>query len=189
MDMEQVITLGLALLLAVKYVFFEQTETESSLSLKSPIISSPPTQNCRVAGDCCRRDLPAQRLQKTVNGISATSPTFAAVSDNILSSEADRAVREKGETIISPAGFNNLFPHRCNCFVAYHGLCVSPDSPATELSQAPAVSVENSPHVSQLGDSPSPTPSVPQSGSNSEPRTLEECMAILSDPQVSCQCR
>uniref|UniRef100_A0A4W6CAM7 3-hydroxy-3-methylglutaryl coenzyme A reductase n=1 Tax=Lates calcarifer TaxID=8187 RepID=A0A4W6CAM7_LATCA len=101
MDMEQVITLGLALLLAVKYVFFEQTETESSLSLKSPIISSPPTQNCRVAGDCCRRDLPAQRLQKTGN----------AVSDNILSSEADR------------------------------------------------------------------------SGSNSEPRTLEECMAILSDPQ------
>uniref|UniRef100_A0A4W6CCC6 3-hydroxy-3-methylglutaryl coenzyme A reductase n=1 Tax=Lates calcarifer TaxID=8187 RepID=A0A4W6CCC6_LATCA len=73
MDMEQVITLGLALLLAVKYVFFEQTETESSLSLKSPIISSPPTQNCRVAGDCCRRDLPAQRLQKTGNGISATS--------------------------------------------------------------------------------------------------------------------
>uniref|UniRef100_A0A4W6C440 3-hydroxy-3-methylglutaryl coenzyme A reductase n=1 Tax=Lates calcarifer TaxID=8187 RepID=A0A4W6C440_LATCA len=136
MDMEQVITLGLALLLAVKYVFFEQTETESSLSLKSPIISSPPTQNCRVAGDCCRRDLPAQRLQKTGNGISAT-------------------IREKGETIISPA----------------------------ELSQAPAVSVENSPHVSQLGDSPSPTPSVPQSGSNSEPRTLEECMAILSDPQ------
>uniref|UniRef100_A0A8D3CA97 3-hydroxy-3-methylglutaryl-CoA reductase n=1 Tax=Scophthalmus maximus TaxID=52904 RepID=A0A8D3CA97_SCOMX len=64
MDMEQVITLSLALLLAVKYVFFEQTETESSLSLKSPIISSPPAQKPWPAGDCCRRDLPAQKLQK-----------------------------------------------------------------------------------------------------------------------------
>uniref|UniRef100_H2VCT8 3-hydroxy-3-methylglutaryl coenzyme A reductase n=1 Tax=Takifugu rubripes TaxID=31033 RepID=H2VCT8_TAKRU len=44
MDLEQVITLGLALLLAVKYVFFEQAEAESSFSLKSPIISAPPNQ-------------------------------------------------------------------------------------------------------------------------------------------------
>lgn len=34
MDIEQVITLSLALLLAVKYIFFEQAETESTLSLK-----------------------------------------------------------------------------------------------------------------------------------------------------------
>uniref|UniRef100_A0A672S273 3-hydroxy-3-methylglutaryl coenzyme A reductase n=1 Tax=Sinocyclocheilus grahami TaxID=75366 RepID=A0A672S273_SINGR len=34
-DLEQVITLSLALLLAAKYVFFEQAETESSLSIKS----------------------------------------------------------------------------------------------------------------------------------------------------------
>uniref|UniRef100_A0A672H8P9 3-hydroxy-3-methylglutaryl-coenzyme A reductase n=1 Tax=Salarias fasciatus TaxID=181472 RepID=A0A672H8P9_SALFA len=62
MDLEQVITLGLALLLAVKYVFFEQAETESSLSLRSPMISSaPPSQKLRAAAtatDCCRRDLP-----------------------------------------------------------------------------------------------------------------------------------
>uniref|UniRef100_A0A672MTR0 3-hydroxy-3-methylglutaryl coenzyme A reductase n=1 Tax=Sinocyclocheilus grahami TaxID=75366 RepID=A0A672MTR0_SINGR len=36
-DLEQVITLSLALLLAAKYVFFEQAETESSLSIKSPV--------------------------------------------------------------------------------------------------------------------------------------------------------
>ncbi|TSM86007.1 3-hydroxy-3-methylglutaryl-coenzyme A reductase [Bagarius yarrelli] len=40
MDVEQVITLGLALFLAVKYIFFEQVETESSLSLK---VSNPTT--------------------------------------------------------------------------------------------------------------------------------------------------
>uniref|UniRef100_A0A8C1CDA7 3-hydroxy-3-methylglutaryl-coenzyme A reductase n=1 Tax=Cyprinus carpio carpio TaxID=630221 RepID=A0A8C1CDA7_CYPCA len=36
-DLEQVITLSLALLLAAKYVFFEQAETESSLSIKSNV--------------------------------------------------------------------------------------------------------------------------------------------------------
>uniref|UniRef100_A0A665X0J0 3-hydroxy-3-methylglutaryl coenzyme A reductase n=1 Tax=Echeneis naucrates TaxID=173247 RepID=A0A665X0J0_ECHNA len=68
MDLEQVITLGLALLLAVKYVLFEQTETESSLSLKTPIITSSPTQKPRVAGDCCRREpLPPKFHKKTVS--------------------------------------------------------------------------------------------------------------------------
>uniref|UniRef100_A0A8D0D5N0 3-hydroxy-3-methylglutaryl-coenzyme A reductase n=1 Tax=Sander lucioperca TaxID=283035 RepID=A0A8D0D5N0_SANLU len=88
MDLEQVITLGLALLLAVKYVFFEQTETESSLSLMSPIISSPPSQKPMLAGDCCRRDFPAPKPQATMNGTLATNPTSPAVSDSKLSPEA-----------------------------------------------------------------------------------------------------
>uniref|UniRef100_A0A671TS17 3-hydroxy-3-methylglutaryl-coenzyme A reductase n=1 Tax=Sparus aurata TaxID=8175 RepID=A0A671TS17_SPAAU len=90
MDLEQVITLGLALLLAVKYVFFEQTETESSLSLKSTIISSPPPQKPRVAADCCRRDLPAPKPPCMMNGTLATSPTStsSAVSDSKPSPEA-----------------------------------------------------------------------------------------------------
>lgn len=55
MDIEQVITLGLALFLAVKYIFFEQVEMESTLSLK---VSTPstvltqrrfPDQSCRKA--------------------------------------------------------------------------------------------------------------------------------------------
>ncbi|XP_047426459.1 3-hydroxy-3-methylglutaryl-coenzyme A reductase-like [Mugil cephalus] len=81
MDLEQVITLGLALLLAVKYVFFEQAEAESSLSLKSPIISSSPTQKPPAAGDCCRRDLPAPKPQRAANGVMATGPTPSAMSD------------------------------------------------------------------------------------------------------------
>lgn len=55
MDIEQVITLSLALLLAVKYIFFEQAETESTLSLKNPITSPVVTQK-KVLDDCCRRD-------------------------------------------------------------------------------------------------------------------------------------
>lgn len=54
MDIEQVITLGLALLLAVKYIFFEQTETESTLSLKNPI-TSPLMIQKKIPENCCRR--------------------------------------------------------------------------------------------------------------------------------------
>lgn len=149
MDLEQVITLGLALLLAVKYVFFEQTETESSLSLMSPISSSPPTQKPRVAGDCCRRDFSTPKPQTTMNGFLVTSP------DTKLSPEADTAFRKKGE--------------------AYNW--------TTEATQTPAAPVENGPCVSCFGDSLAPTPHVPQSSCDSEARTLEECMTILSDPQ------
>uniref|UniRef100_A0A2K5U685 3-hydroxy-3-methylglutaryl-coenzyme A reductase n=1 Tax=Macaca fascicularis TaxID=9541 RepID=A0A2K5U685_MACFA len=55
MDIEQVITLSLALLLAVKYIFFEQAETESTLSLKNPITSPVVTQK-KVPDNCCRRE-------------------------------------------------------------------------------------------------------------------------------------
>ncbi|XP_074022292.1 3-hydroxy-3-methylglutaryl-Coenzyme A reductase isoform X2 [Numenius arquata] len=54
MDIEQVITLGLALLLAVKYIFFEQAETESTLSLKNPITSQVVVQK-KVTDNCCRK--------------------------------------------------------------------------------------------------------------------------------------
>lgn len=55
MDIEQVITLSLALLLAVKYIFFEQAETESTLSLKNPI-TSPGVAQKKVPDSCCRRE-------------------------------------------------------------------------------------------------------------------------------------
>lgn len=59
MDVEQVICLLLALLLAIKYIFFEQVEMESTLSLKNPIMS-PPTLSPRWSADtCCRKERPA----------------------------------------------------------------------------------------------------------------------------------
>ncbi|MBN3310320.1 HMDH reductase, partial [Amia calva] len=61
MDIEQVITLGLALLLAIKYIFFEKTENESTLSLKNPI-TAPSVAQKRVNDECCRKD---PRLPKT----------------------------------------------------------------------------------------------------------------------------
>uniref|UniRef100_A0A4W3GBB1 3-hydroxy-3-methylglutaryl coenzyme A reductase n=1 Tax=Callorhinchus milii TaxID=7868 RepID=A0A4W3GBB1_CALMI len=62
MDVEQVITLGLALLLAIKYIFFEQTENESTLSLKNPI-TSPLVMQKKSPDNCCRNNVEIARLQ------------------------------------------------------------------------------------------------------------------------------
>ncbi|TMS01425.1 3-hydroxy-3-methylglutaryl-coenzyme A reductase [Larimichthys crocea] len=57
MDIEQVICLALALLLAIKYIFFEQAEMESTLSLKNPItMSAPVLTPRRPVETCCRRE-------------------------------------------------------------------------------------------------------------------------------------
>ncbi|XP_028269996.1 3-hydroxy-3-methylglutaryl-coenzyme A reductase-like isoform X2 [Parambassis ranga] len=61
MDIEQVICLALALLLAIKYIFFEQVEMESTLSLKNPIMMSTPTLNLRRHNTCCRQELLSPR--------------------------------------------------------------------------------------------------------------------------------
>lgn len=97
-SVEQVITLSLALLLAVKYVFFEQTETESSLSLKSPIITSPPNQKPWGVEDCCRRDPPAQKPQKTTSVSSANNMTTSSASDSKASPESKTLTKDKGKT-------------------------------------------------------------------------------------------
>uniref|UniRef100_A0A8C1D723 3-hydroxy-3-methylglutaryl-coenzyme A reductase n=1 Tax=Cyprinus carpio carpio TaxID=630221 RepID=A0A8C1D723_CYPCA len=57
MDIEQVITLGLALFLAVKYIFFEQVEMESTLSLKVPTPSAMLSQKWSP-DECCRKEVP-----------------------------------------------------------------------------------------------------------------------------------
>ncbi|XP_069793561.1 3-hydroxy-3-methylglutaryl-CoA reductase a isoform X2 [Narcine bancroftii] len=60
MDIEQVITLVLALFLAIKYIFFEQTETESTFSLKNPMSSS--LVHIKDT-DCCRNNIVTTRSQ------------------------------------------------------------------------------------------------------------------------------
>uniref|UniRef100_A0A672MRE2 3-hydroxy-3-methylglutaryl coenzyme A reductase n=1 Tax=Sinocyclocheilus grahami TaxID=75366 RepID=A0A672MRE2_SINGR len=55
-DLEQVITLSLALLLAAKYVFFEQAETESSLSIKSPVATPSCSLTNRRGDERCQRE-------------------------------------------------------------------------------------------------------------------------------------
>uniref|UniRef100_A0A8C6LE75 3-hydroxy-3-methylglutaryl coenzyme A reductase n=1 Tax=Nothobranchius furzeri TaxID=105023 RepID=A0A8C6LE75_NOTFU len=131
LELEHVITLSLALLLAVKYVLFEQAEAESSLSLRSPINVSSVKQKSRAAEDCCRRDVSAAKPQRTAGSVLTTASSL-----------------NKSE------GFVRL-------------VSLPPDSFASAATET--LTVENDTCFS---------PSC-----KSEPRSMEECLAILSDPQ------
>uniref|UniRef100_A0A1A8GIC3 3-hydroxy-3-methylglutaryl coenzyme A reductase n=1 Tax=Nothobranchius korthausae TaxID=1143690 RepID=A0A1A8GIC3_9TELE len=120
LELEHVITLSLALLLAVKYVLFEQAEAESSLSLRSPI-----NQKSRAAEDCCRRDVSAAKPQRTAGSVLTTGAA------------SDRKLVHEGETTTTAATETPMVEND-TCF-----------SPSCKL----------------------------------EPRSVEECLAILSDPQ------
>ncbi|XP_038259536.2 3-hydroxy-3-methylglutaryl-Coenzyme A reductase isoform X1 [Dermochelys coriacea] len=76
LDIEQVITLGLALLLAVKYIFFEQTETESTLSLKNPI-TSPLIVQKKMSDNCCRKQ----------SGLVKNNQKSSTVEESVISKE------------------------------------------------------------------------------------------------------
>uniref|UniRef100_A0A8C7P1H2 3-hydroxy-3-methylglutaryl coenzyme A reductase n=1 Tax=Oncorhynchus mykiss TaxID=8022 RepID=A0A8C7P1H2_ONCMY len=88
MELEQVITLGLALLLAVKYVFFEPAETE--LSLKSPISTSisAPALSHKGAEDCCRRDPAPAKTSPTTN----STPNHLAKTDSNIPRSLDQCL-------------------------------------------------------------------------------------------------
>uniref|UniRef100_A0A8C5QGY5 3-hydroxy-3-methylglutaryl coenzyme A reductase n=1 Tax=Leptobrachium leishanense TaxID=445787 RepID=A0A8C5QGY5_9ANUR len=78
MDIEQVITLGLAFLLAVKYIFFEQTETESTFSLKNPI-TSPVTPQKKPVDSCCRREMENEAPVSSMKGVSSEKEKEAVI--------------------------------------------------------------------------------------------------------------
>ncbi|KAF5903027.1 3-hydroxy-3-methylglutaryl-coenzyme A reductase-like, partial [Clarias magur] len=87
LDMEQVITLALALLLAVKYVFFEQAETESSLSIRAPQTF---LSNRKSGDECCRWDVTLPRIPHAVN--ASASPTPLSVPDTTDKEPCQQAV-------------------------------------------------------------------------------------------------
>uniref|UniRef100_A0A8B9KTA9 3-hydroxy-3-methylglutaryl-coenzyme A reductase n=1 Tax=Astyanax mexicanus TaxID=7994 RepID=A0A8B9KTA9_ASTMX len=137
MDVEQVITLGLALFLAVKYIFFEQVEMESTLSLKVPNPSSMLTQ--RWSPDqCCRKEIAAlpNKAEKT--------PTVPPVIT-------------KEERVIKPLPVMTDMPDPAPKSTFVVGDEESLDSPIVEELQ----------------------PTIPQ-----EPRTVDECLTILRNPEM-----
>lgn len=89
MDIEQVICLALALLLAIKYIFFEQVEMESTLSLKNPItISSPALTPRRPIETCCRKEpyapLPLAQTEAAVEPVNKADRGVSVLNESIL---------------------------------------------------------------------------------------------------------
>lgn len=89
MDVEQVICLALALLLAIKYIFFEQVEMESTLSLKNPItISAPALTSRRPTETCCRKEMCVSQPLATTQSVSV--PESASQTERGVSLRTDR---------------------------------------------------------------------------------------------------
>ncbi|XP_071368890.1 3-hydroxy-3-methylglutaryl-coenzyme A reductase-like, partial [Centroberyx affinis] len=85
MDIEQVICLGLALLLAIKYIFFEQVEMESTLSLKNPIsMSAPAPAHRRLPEACCRKEPPAPRASAPAQSAAPLAPAVREERDEVI---------------------------------------------------------------------------------------------------------
>ncbi|XP_068452342.1 3-hydroxy-3-methylglutaryl-coenzyme A reductase-like [Clinocottus analis] len=115
MDIEQVICLALALLLAIKYIFFEQTEMESTLSLKNPITMSAPAPTPRRPTETCCRTEPCPPPRPLAPAAPAQTPP-------IIKAERDEVIRP----LSAPAAAD---PRPKSFFVEEEGLESETDQP------------------------------------------------------------
>lgn len=165
MDIEQVITLGLALFLAVKYIFFEQVEMESTLSLKVPTPSSMLSQKWSP-DQCCRKEVPcSSKPEKT--------PTPLPV-----------VTKEE-------RGIPSLPFHFCVHFMQNHHSIMESNSnfshsdlvirplPAPKEPEHKSTFVLGEDETREIADVSKPVIDVP-----AEPRPVEDCLSILKNPDV-----
>ncbi|XP_077601251.1 3-hydroxy-3-methylglutaryl-coenzyme A reductase-like [Stigmatopora nigra] len=105
MDVEQVICLALALLLTIKYIFFEQEETESSLSIKNPITMSSQSVAPRQATETCYRKDPALlQCPPTSSNLPSTTTTPNKEDIDEVIRPLLASVNDSGSTNISNLG-------------------------------------------------------------------------------------
>lgn len=170
MDIEQVITLGLALLLAVKYIFFEHVEIDSTLSLKVSNSSSTPIQK-GSPDQCCRKDTPI---------CPSKNEKLVALPPLITKEEIGTTSHFVRMLITANILYNNHIDY-IYCFSKLSFLVDLVIKPLPVVSEAVpkstfVVGENESLDSAAVEDS---QPSVP-----SEPRPVDTCLAILKNPQV-----
>ncbi|XP_030209152.1 3-hydroxy-3-methylglutaryl-coenzyme A reductase isoform X2 [Gadus morhua] len=190
--LEQAVSLLLALLLALKYVFFEPSDAESSLSITSPIMGP----HRGAPESCCRQD-PAALITTWIPGgakpLATSGPAWPAWPWETPSCQPGSGLTEK---------LSRGKATEAKVFAEQNGCCgsVPVDSPAGTPAQTPSPSPSSSspspspppPPSSSTShhcgsvpvDSPAGTPaSTPSSSEDEDPRSLDECLDILADPQ------
>ncbi|TRY91827.1 hypothetical protein DNTS_012455 [Danionella cerebrum] len=162
MDIEQVITLSLALFLAVKYIFFEQVEMESTLSLKVPTPGSILTQKWSP-DQCCRKETP-----------SSSKPEKPQTPAPVVTKE------ERGIPFFLLNWFVLIF---CN----WNLTMIAPLH--SDLVIKPLTAPKEPEHKSTfvLGEDENEENAEATNseiGLPAEPRPLEECLSILNNPDM-----
>lgn len=177
MDIEQVITLSLALLLAVKYIFFEQAETESTLSLKNPITSPVVTQK-RVLDDCCRRDPIVVKNNQKFHAMEETRKNRETKGNFFLSSFSilTMLICEEVESVLTLRFSVVRF-----ILISSTAEVIKPLVAETDTSNRATFVVGNS---SLLNTSLELETQEPEIELPKEPRPNEECLQILGNAEV-----
>ena len=178
MDIEQVITLSLALLLAVKYIFFEQAETESTLSLKNPITSPVVTQK-KVTDDCCRRDPVLVRNDQKFHAVEEEPRKNRERKGNFLFSSF--SVSSSVDLSRSWVFFKAQFQHLRFLLISWTVEVIKPLVAENDTSNRATFVVGNS---SLLDTSLELETQEPEVELPTEPRPNEECLQILENAEV-----
>ncbi len=165
MDIEQVITLGLALFLAVKYIFFEQVEMESTLSLKVPSPSSMLSQKWSP-DECCRKEVPvSSKPEKT--------PTLPPVV-----TKEERGIFFLPFHICVNVLQTQHSTEESNCSFSPSDLVIRP-LPAPKEPEHKSTFVLGEDETQEIVEVSETVISVP-----AEPRPVEDCLSILKNPDV-----
>ncbi|KAM8759941.1 3-hydroxy-3-methylglutaryl-coenzyme A reductase-like [Acanthopagrus schlegelii] len=110
MDIEQVICLALALLLAIKYIFFEQVEMESTLSLKNPMaMSAPALTPRRPTETCCRMEPYTSRSLTPAQNVAALAPASKEERDEVIRPLSAPATDPQPKSIFVVGGVEEEF--------------------------------------------------------------------------------
>lgn len=181
MDIEQVITLGLALFLAMKYIFFEQVEMESTLSLKVSPPSTMLTQRW-YPDQCCRKEVtPCSNrsekptapppITKEERGMGNIHFIFCLFHIYLTTLTARQLFIGLGEMF-------GVIMTQTTAVLDLLDLVIKPLPTKTEPTPQ---------SMFVVGEGETLDNSVvvePQPSISSEPRPVEKCLTILKDPQV-----